>query len=80
MHPNGIISMVITGLVIGALGRLAAPGRQAIGCLMTFLAGLVGAAAGLYIGYRVGLRFWPTVGLQVGVAAVLVSVLARVRR
>jgi uncharacterized membrane protein YeaQ/YmgE (transglycosylase-associated protein family) len=76
MGLDGVVSLVVTGLVIGALGRLVVPGRQPLGCLMTLVAGIVGAAVGSYVAVRVDLTFWPTVGVQVAVAAVLVALLA----
>lgn len=38
-----LISLAVTGLIVGALGRLAVPGPNPLGCLGTILAGLVGA-------------------------------------
>ena len=42
----GIISFIILGLVVGALARLALPGRQPIGILWTMALGMVGALVG----------------------------------
>jgi uncharacterized membrane protein YeaQ/YmgE (transglycosylase-associated protein family) len=42
----GIISFIILGALIGALARLALPGRQPIGILWTIALGMVGALAG----------------------------------
>ncbi len=42
----GIISFIILGLVVGALARLALPGRQPIGILWTMALGMVGALIG----------------------------------
>jgi uncharacterized membrane protein YeaQ/YmgE (transglycosylase-associated protein family) len=41
-----IIGWIITGLVIGGLGRLVVPGRQRIGILLTLLIGIAGALIG----------------------------------
>jgi uncharacterized membrane protein YeaQ/YmgE (transglycosylase-associated protein family) len=41
-----ILSIAIGGLVIGALGRLAVPGRQPMGLLATMLVGIGGAVVG----------------------------------
>jgi uncharacterized membrane protein YeaQ/YmgE (transglycosylase-associated protein family) len=38
-----LIGLVVWGLIVGALGRLALPGRQPIGCLGTLLAGVGGS-------------------------------------
>lgn len=47
-----LLWLVVTGLVIGALGRLVLPGRQEIGLLAT---ALVGVAASLLGGILAGL-------------------------
>jgi uncharacterized membrane protein YeaQ/YmgE (transglycosylase-associated protein family) len=38
-----LISLAIGGLIIGALGRLAVPGPQPMGCLWTMLVGIAGS-------------------------------------
>jgi uncharacterized membrane protein YeaQ/YmgE (transglycosylase-associated protein family) len=72
MSINGIISAIIVGLIIGALGRLVIPGKQPIGLLLTFLLGLIGAFVGGYIGAGLGAGFVIIVILQVAIAALLV--------
>lgn len=49
MTPTGIISALIVGVVIGALGRLFAPGRQNISILVTIIVGVVAAFLGTAI-------------------------------
>lgn len=44
-----IASWIITGLIVGALARLALPGRQSMGLVMTILLGIVGAFVGGFI-------------------------------
>jgi uncharacterized membrane protein YeaQ/YmgE (transglycosylase-associated protein family) len=45
-----LIGLAIWGLVIGALARLALPGRQPMGCLGTMAAGIAGSfIAGLIV-------------------------------
>jgi uncharacterized membrane protein YeaQ/YmgE (transglycosylase-associated protein family) len=73
---EGIISAIIVGLVVGALGRLVVPGRQPIGCLLTIVLGLVGAFVGGYIGASFTQSAVVIFVLQVGVAAVLVMIAA----
>jgi uncharacterized membrane protein YeaQ/YmgE (transglycosylase-associated protein family) len=73
MELNGILSALVTGIVIGVLGRVVAPGRQPIGCLLTIGIGIVGAAVGTAAGAALHVGFWLTVLLQVLAAAVLVS-------
>jgi uncharacterized membrane protein YeaQ/YmgE (transglycosylase-associated protein family) len=85
MQPDSILGAIVVGLVVGGLGRLAVPGRQPIGCLMTMLIGIIGAVAGLAIARAADIGSWLLVlGCQVGVAAVGVlvasSAMARTRR
>ncbi|HJQ43088.1 MAG TPA: GlsB/YeaQ/YmgE family stress response membrane protein [Jatrophihabitantaceae bacterium] len=46
-----IITLLIVGLIAGALARLLVPGRQAIGIGGTVLVGLVGSFVGGFLGY-----------------------------
>ncbi|MEU9984288.1 GlsB/YeaQ/YmgE family stress response membrane protein [Streptomyces sp. NPDC050856] len=46
MEITGVISAVVIGAVIGALGRLVVPGRQHIGPLWTIVVGIAAAFAG----------------------------------
>jgi len=45
-----LIGVAVSGLIIGALGRLAIPGRQPLGCLMTMLVGIGGSLLGGLVG------------------------------
>ena len=67
-----LVSTVIVGLVLGALGRLVVPGRHPIGMFATVLSGLVGSILGSFIGHEVGVGHLATLLLEVGVAAVAV--------
>lgn len=79
MHPGGIISAIIVGLVIGALGRLVLPGRQPIPIWLTILIGVIASFIGLAIAAAFGYTNanggfpWIAVILQVVVAAIGVS-------
>ena len=42
LAAGAVLSAVVVGLVMGALGRLIVPGRQRIGLLATALLGLTG--------------------------------------
>lgn len=44
-----IISLIIIGLIAGALARLIIPGKQNIGILMTIVLGIVGGFLGFLI-------------------------------
>ena len=46
-----IISIVIVGLIAGALARLIVPGKQDISILMTIVLGIVGSFIGGFLGY-----------------------------
>ena len=78
--PTGIISALITGSVIGLLGRMAVPAsrRAPIGCLMTILLGLLGAALGLVVASMIDAGWLVTLLLQVAVAAVLIFLISAV--
>lgn len=75
------ISTLLTGLVIGALGRLVVPGWQPIGLLATLACGVAGA----FIGRSLGHNAWHVGGfatllIEIGVAAVCVAIWAAVGR
>jgi uncharacterized membrane protein YeaQ/YmgE (transglycosylase-associated protein family) len=83
MTIGGIISAIIVGLVVGALGRLLLPGRQRIGIVLTVLVGIVAAFAGTAVARAIGMAEspgidWVEVGFQVALAAVGVGIVAAV--
>jgi uncharacterized membrane protein YeaQ/YmgE (transglycosylase-associated protein family) len=45
-----IIALLLGGLIVGALARLAVPGTAGMGCLATIAVGLVGGVVGGLIG------------------------------
>ena len=49
MTITGIISAIIIGAIIGALGRLVVPGRQPIPIWLTIVIGIVAAFIGAFI-------------------------------
>jgi uncharacterized membrane protein YeaQ/YmgE (transglycosylase-associated protein family) len=74
MEISGIISAIVVGLIIGALGRLVVPGKQNIKIWMTLLIGLVAAFIGTFIAKAIGVDEtrgidWIELILQVGLAA-----------
>lgn len=80
-----IISLLITGLIIGALGRLLVPGHNPMGLFMTALVGIGGAFIGAFIARMV----WPAPGNHplgvficevLGAAAIVALVSGRRRR
>ncbi len=48
-----IVSLIVIGLVAGAVARLIVPGRQDISIPMTVLIGVVGSFVGGFLGYLI---------------------------
>ena len=46
-----IISIIVIGLIAGALARLIVPGKQSMGIGMTILLGIVGSFVGGFLGF-----------------------------
>ncbi len=46
-----IVSIIVIGLIAGALARLVVPGRQDMSIPMTILLGIVGSFVGGFLGY-----------------------------
>ncbi|MEO5873572.1 MAG: GlsB/YeaQ/YmgE family stress response membrane protein [Streptosporangiaceae bacterium] len=85
MTAVGIITAIVIGAIIGALGRLVLPGRQSIGVLLTVGVGIVAALVGTAIAQSVGVATtdgidWIELVFQVGLAAVGVGLVAGLRR
>ncbi|MDQ3151037.1 MAG: GlsB/YeaQ/YmgE family stress response membrane protein [Actinomycetota bacterium] len=76
METSGIISAIVTGLVVGALARIVLPGKQPIGVVLTILVGFVGAFLGGAITAGYTQSFWITLLVQVVVATILVAVVS----
>lgn len=81
MSVTGIISAIVVGLIIGALGRLVVRGRQKISILVTILIGIVAALIGTWLASLFGWNETDGIDvleivLQVGVAALFVSLYA----
>jgi uncharacterized membrane protein YeaQ/YmgE (transglycosylase-associated protein family) len=78
---GGIVSAIIIGAIIGALGRLVVPGRQAIPIWLTIVIGIVAALIGsliadwLDVGSTRGID-WIELFLQIALAAVGVVLVA----
>jgi uncharacterized membrane protein YeaQ/YmgE (transglycosylase-associated protein family) len=81
MTVSGIISAIIIGLIIGALGRLVVPGRQPIPIWLTIVIGIVAAfigtllAAAFGVANTPGIDWWELL-FQVVLAAIGVSLVA----
>ena len=48
-----IVSIIVIGLIAGALARLVVPGRQDMSIVMTILLGIVGSFVGGFLGYLI---------------------------
>jgi len=80
---TGVISALIIGLIIGALGRLVVPGRQAIPIWLTMLIGIVAALLGTVIARALNVVDtsgfdWIEILIQVALAAVGVGLVVGV--
>jgi len=79
---TGIITALIVGLVIGALGRLVVPGRQSMPIWLTMVIGVVAALLGTVLARALGIATatsgidWMELIIQVALAAVGVALVA----
>jgi uncharacterized membrane protein YeaQ/YmgE (transglycosylase-associated protein family) len=81
MTATSIFTAILAGIVIGALGRLIVPGRQAIGWILTFALGLVGAVVGGFLAEGMDVDvWWQVLIFQVAVAAILVALVSTLIR
>ncbi len=82
MTVTGIITALIVGLIIGALGRLVVPGRQNIPIWLTMVIGVVAALVGTVLARALGIATstsgidWLELLVQVALAAVGVALVA----
>ncbi len=81
MTVAGILSAIVVGLIIGALGRLVLPGRQNIPIWLTMVVGIVAALLGTAIARGAGLADtegvdWIEILIQVALAALGVALVA----
>lgn len=81
MAVSGLITALVIGLIIGALGRLVAPGKQNIPIWLTMLVGILAALLGTALASVLGVANtrgidWIELTIQVVLAAVGVSTVA----
>ncbi|WP_433079823.1 GlsB/YeaQ/YmgE family stress response membrane protein [Dactylosporangium sp. CA-052675] len=82
MTVTGIITALIVGLIIGALGRLVVPGRQNLPIWLTIVVGVIAAFLGTLIANAIGISTdtpgvdWGELLVQVVVAAIGVALVA----
>ena len=84
MEVTGIITAIIIGLIIGALGRLVVPGRQNIPIWLTLLIGVAAAIVGTFVAAALDVAEtpgidWIELAIQIGLAALGVALVAGVR-
>jgi uncharacterized membrane protein YeaQ/YmgE (transglycosylase-associated protein family) len=48
-----ILSIIVVGLIAGALARLLVPGRQDLSIAMTIVLGIIGSFVGGFLGYLI---------------------------
>jgi uncharacterized membrane protein YeaQ/YmgE (transglycosylase-associated protein family) len=81
---TGIITAIIIGLIVGALGRLVLPGRQSIPVWLTIVVGIVAALLGTALARAIGIPTatsgidWLELIVQVILAAVGVALVSNV--
>ncbi|MGN9841596.1 GlsB/YeaQ/YmgE family stress response membrane protein [Nonomuraea sp. H19] len=85
MTIASILGAIVIGAVIGAIGRLLLPGRQAIGWILTIVVGIVAALLGTLIAQMLGVQTTPGIDwielvMQVVLAIVGVGLVAGLRR
>jgi len=78
---SAIISAIVVGAIIGALGRLVVPGKQNISIWITIAIGIVAALIGTFIANALGVGNtngidWIKLIIQVALAAVGVALVA----
>lgn len=84
MTVTGIITAIVVGAIIGALGRLVVPGRQPIPIWLTIVVGIVAAFIGTLLARAIGISTatsgidWLELLVQVIVAAIGVVIVANV--
>jgi uncharacterized membrane protein YeaQ/YmgE (transglycosylase-associated protein family) len=81
MTVTGIITALIVGLIIGALGRLVVPGKQNIPLWLTLVIGVVAALLGTVIARATGVADtkgfdWIELLFQIVLAAIGVALVA----
>lgn len=81
MSVTGILTAIVIGLIIGALGRLVVPGKQNIPLWLTLVIGVVAALLGTLLARVFGLADtsgfdWIELLFQVVFAAIGVAIVA----
>ncbi|SHN34297.1 GlsB/YeaQ/YmgE family stress response membrane protein [Cryptosporangium aurantiacum] len=82
MTITGIITALIIGAIVGVLGRLVVPGKQAMPIWLTVVVGIIAAFLGTALARAIGIPTatngidWRELAVQVLLAAVGVALVA----
>ncbi|HET6532626.1 MAG TPA: GlsB/YeaQ/YmgE family stress response membrane protein [Actinoplanes sp.] len=80
MTITGLLTALVVGLIVGALGRLVVPGRQTISIWLTLAIGVAAALLGTVLARLAGLNAsgfsFLTLLVQVGLAGAGVALVA----
>ena len=74
MTITGIVTAIIIGLIVGALGRLAVPGRQNIPIWLTLVIGVAAALLGTVLARVAGVDTTGFSGLQLLIQVALAAI------
>lgn len=78
MTLGDVVVILLTGLVVGALGRLAVPGRDPMPLWLTILIGIAGSIAGGMVAIALGFGVGGIFVLSVLAATLIVIVYRRI--
>jgi uncharacterized membrane protein YeaQ/YmgE (transglycosylase-associated protein family) len=81
MTATGIITAILIGAIIGALGRLVLPGRQRIPVWLTIVVGIGAALLGTVVASALGVKDtagvdWIEIFIQIALAAIGVALVS----
>jgi uncharacterized membrane protein YeaQ/YmgE (transglycosylase-associated protein family) len=78
MSLGDVVAILVTGLVVGGLGRLAVPGKDPMPLWLTILIGIVGAILGGAIALSLGFGIGGVFVVSVFVATLIVIAYRRI--
>jgi uncharacterized membrane protein YeaQ/YmgE (transglycosylase-associated protein family) len=78
MTLGDVIAILVTGLIVGALGRLAVPGRDPMPLWLTVLIGIVGSFIGGVVAIAIGFGVGGVFVLSVLAATLIVIAYRRI--
>ncbi len=79
-----IISIIVIGLIAGALARLVVPGKQDMSIAMTIIIGVIGSFVGGFLGYLIfgkdsGSGFFQPAGIIGSIIGAIIVLLIWIR-